>query len=179
MPTHFSILAWRIQWTEELHGQQSMGSQRVRHDWSDLAAELKEHDWVCLNQGWGGPKLVLALDFLSKLWKGKFFRQFYHSNKNILECKMWQKQFPTWALYTPASPNGTTGKKSRRLLCYSLMQCVSCCFSWSELLVSLLFKPGLPRWLSDKEATCRAGDSGSISRLGRFPGAGTHSSVLS
>ena len=113
MATHFSILAWRIQWTEELHGQQSMGSQRVRHNWSDLAAELKEHDWVCLNQGWRGAKLVLVLDFLSKLWKGKFSLQFYHSNKNILECKMWQKQFPTWALYTPASPDGTTGKKSR------------------------------------------------------------------
>ena len=30
--THSSILAWRIQWTEEPGGLQSMGSQRVRHD---------------------------------------------------------------------------------------------------------------------------------------------------
>ena len=30
--THFSILAWRIPWTEELDRVQSMGSQRVRHD---------------------------------------------------------------------------------------------------------------------------------------------------
>ena len=32
MATHSSILAWRIPWTEELGGPQSMGSQRVRHD---------------------------------------------------------------------------------------------------------------------------------------------------
>ena len=33
MATHCSILAWRIPWTEEPDGQQSMGSQRVGHDW--------------------------------------------------------------------------------------------------------------------------------------------------
>ena len=30
--THFRILAWRIPWTEEPGGLQSMGSQRVGHD---------------------------------------------------------------------------------------------------------------------------------------------------
>ena len=32
MATHSSILAWRIPWTEEPDGLQSMGSHRVRHD---------------------------------------------------------------------------------------------------------------------------------------------------
>ena len=32
MATYFSILAWRIPWTEELGGLQSTGSQKVRHD---------------------------------------------------------------------------------------------------------------------------------------------------
>ena len=32
MATHSSILAWRIPWTEEPGGLQSMGSQRGRHD---------------------------------------------------------------------------------------------------------------------------------------------------
>ena len=32
MATHSSTLAWRIPWTEESGGLQSMGSQRVRHD---------------------------------------------------------------------------------------------------------------------------------------------------
>ena len=30
--THSSILAWKIPWTEEPGGLQSVGSQRVRHD---------------------------------------------------------------------------------------------------------------------------------------------------
>ena len=33
MATHSSILAWKISWTEEPGGLQSMGSQRVGHDW--------------------------------------------------------------------------------------------------------------------------------------------------
>ena len=32
METHCSILAWRIPWTEEPGGLQSMGLQRVGHD---------------------------------------------------------------------------------------------------------------------------------------------------
>ena len=32
MATHSGILAWRIPWTEEPGGLQSMGSQGVRHD---------------------------------------------------------------------------------------------------------------------------------------------------
>ena len=32
MATHSSILAWKIPWTEEPCGLQSMGSQRAGHD---------------------------------------------------------------------------------------------------------------------------------------------------
>ena len=32
MATHSSILAWRIPWTEEPGGLQSMGSQRAGHN---------------------------------------------------------------------------------------------------------------------------------------------------
>ena len=43
MATHSSILTWRIPWTEEPAGLQSMGSQVVRHNWSDLAS----HTCLC------------------------------------------------------------------------------------------------------------------------------------
>ena len=33
MATHSSILAWQSPWTEEQSGVQSIGWQRVRHDW--------------------------------------------------------------------------------------------------------------------------------------------------
>ena len=43
MATHSNILAWKIPWTEE-HGRlQSMGSQRVGHDW---ATSLHLHCWM-------------------------------------------------------------------------------------------------------------------------------------
>ena len=38
MTTHSSVLAWRIPGTGEPGGLSSMGSHRVRHNWSDLAA---------------------------------------------------------------------------------------------------------------------------------------------
>ena len=34
MATYSSILAWEIPWTEEHGGLQSMGLQRVRHNWA-------------------------------------------------------------------------------------------------------------------------------------------------
>ena len=34
MAVHSSLLAWRIPWTEEPGGIQSMGSKTVRHDWA-------------------------------------------------------------------------------------------------------------------------------------------------
>ena len=37
MATHSSVLAWRIPGMGEPGGLPSMGSHRVRHDWSDLA----------------------------------------------------------------------------------------------------------------------------------------------
>ena len=33
MTTHSRILAWKLLWTEEPDGIQSIGSQRVEHDW--------------------------------------------------------------------------------------------------------------------------------------------------
>ena len=46
MASHSIILAWRIPWTEEPSGLQSMGSQRVRHDYKDthrLKANIPNH----------------------------------------------------------------------------------------------------------------------------------------
>ena len=42
MAPYSSILAWRIPWTEKPGGLQSMGSQRVRHDWRSNTP------WICL-----------------------------------------------------------------------------------------------------------------------------------
>ena len=47
MAPHSSILAWRIPWTEEPGGLQSMGLQRVGHDWAPNAFTFMcSSDWV-------------------------------------------------------------------------------------------------------------------------------------
>ena len=43
MATHSSILAWRIPWTEEPGGLQSMEWQRVRHGWATKPHMLYVH----------------------------------------------------------------------------------------------------------------------------------------
>ena len=64
MAPHSSTLAWKIPWTEEAGGRQSMGSQRVGHDWATLLSLFTFTHWrrkwqptpVFLpreSQGWG------------------------------------------------------------------------------------------------------------------------------
>ena len=50
MATHFSVLAWRIPGTGEPGGLPSLGSHRVGHDWSDLAAAewYNQHFWLLI-----------------------------------------------------------------------------------------------------------------------------------
>ena len=59
MATHSSILAWRIPWTVEPGRLQSIGLQRIRHNWSDLA---------CVHLR-GGKYIVLLFEFIFlQLW---------------------------------------------------------------------------------------------------------------
>ena len=46
MATHSSVLAWRIPGMGEPGGLPSMGSYRVRHDWSNLAAAALLLEWT-------------------------------------------------------------------------------------------------------------------------------------
>ena len=48
MAIHSSILAWKIPWTEEPGRLQSMGSQRVGHDWATNTFALL-NEWVELD----------------------------------------------------------------------------------------------------------------------------------
>ena len=56
MATRSSILAWRIPWTDKSGRLWSIGLQRVRHDWSNLAST---HTAACgmlrTETGWPGP----------------------------------------------------------------------------------------------------------------------------
>ena len=88
MATHSRILAWTIPWTEEPGGLQSMGSQRVRHDWAThtftlgsigfhLSLETKKHVGSLIHlrkqplwhrfHFWG--HMVLTTGKMRKLWE--------------------------------------------------------------------------------------------------------------
>ena len=66
MATHSSILAWKIQWTEEPNRLQSTGPQRVGQDWATSLTSLKEYSALwntqLLPQGW----ITFFIPFLSK-----------------------------------------------------------------------------------------------------------------
>ena len=63
MATHSSVLAWRIPGTGEPGGLLSVGSHRVRHDWSDLAA-AQVSGKLCYNQ----CEIHLSLSFPPSLF---------------------------------------------------------------------------------------------------------------
>ena len=53
MATHSSVLAWRIPWTEKPGRLRSMGSHRVGHNWSDLAAPpISKYFFLPYPRGW-------------------------------------------------------------------------------------------------------------------------------
>ena len=62
MATHSSILAWRIPWTEEPGRLQSMGSQKVRHDWATFT-------FTCCPEAGAGSSSRHLLQHLPQLSK--------------------------------------------------------------------------------------------------------------
>ena len=58
MAPHSSTLAWKIPWTEEPGRLQSMGSQRVRHDW----ATYFHFSHPCTGEGNGNPLQCSCLE---------------------------------------------------------------------------------------------------------------------
>ena len=55
--THSSTLAWKIPWIEEPGSLQSMGSQRVRHDWATDYERRNVRAWSGMDSGKSGLKL--------------------------------------------------------------------------------------------------------------------------
>ena len=73
MATHSSTLAWKIPWIDKPGGLQSMGSQRVRHDWATNTHRLvSSHNTITL-------KINEKQIFLAhRKWKGE---NILHSSK--------------------------------------------------------------------------------------------------
>ena len=74
--THSSILAWEIPWTEEPGGLQSVGSQRVRHDWAHTQGifEVSYHYYLLIFEfpAWHTPSNLSSF-FVSCYISQKFY----------------------------------------------------------------------------------------------------------
>ena len=116
MATHSSILAWKMPWTEEPGGLQSMGSQRVGKTAKEAHTQLPATHWTPYKH---------YLRFPSK-------------------CKV----------QSPTSWQGNWG--SERL----------------QNVYALIWLPGFPDGLSDKESACDAADTGLIPGSRRSLGGG-------
>ena len=96
MATHSRSLSWRIPWTEELDGLQSMESQRVRHDWmtSKIWNEV-EHLLILLRFAFLSLSIVhlyfqpiFSIDLLE--FFSSIFRSFYLCLRGI--CFLYKLQ---------------------------------------------------------------------------------------
>ena len=73
MATNSTILAWKIPWTEEPGRLQSMGSQRVGHDWVTslslwgLLRQVRPGQAHCLF-GWTQSQLIGDPTYILKIW---------------------------------------------------------------------------------------------------------------
>ena len=83
MATHCSILTWRIPWAEGSGGLQSMGLQRVRHRWSDLA-----HNRTSLFSA------LYAWYWECRLYGGRRHEPYHVMEKNIL----WPSNVKSWPI---------------------------------------------------------------------------------
>ena len=70
MATHSNILAWRIPWTEEPGGLQSMGSQRIGHGLATKQQQGQEQVSLSFRTQWG-PSSQISDSFLPVATRGR------------------------------------------------------------------------------------------------------------
>ena len=75
MAPHYSTLAWKIPWTEEPGGLQSMGSRRVRHNW---ATSLSLFTFLHWRRKWQPTPVLLP---------GKS-----HGWRSLVGCNPWGRE---------------------------------------------------------------------------------------
>ena len=85
MATHSSVLAWRIPGAVKPGGLPSMGSHRVRHDWSDLAAAAAAAaNWL----EWKISFIYVFNNLFRSIWK-----KFLQYKKYLLNWYIWSFYF--------------------------------------------------------------------------------------
>ena len=142
MAIHSSVLAWRIPGTGEPGGLPSMGSHRVRHDWSDLAAAAAA--WKCrfkykpMQKG----ENLLPMSQETSIQYFLFVRPLTYPASCVAQgvCSSGRRERglrrgtvpPSWPLSSPPlSPLFTLSCSPKKMLLFLLMlqqRCPSCSF---------------------------------------------------
>ena len=130
MATHSSILAWRTPWAEEPGRLQSMGSQRVRHNWESLACKQAEKStepkhfqkslliyfWNCiyLHQRW--YLLLLSLFWPTKFPTRWYQKPFWYWTWHCATTEHGRHRVPLPTIHLPANQNLSQVTSPRRIL---------------------------------------------------------------
>ena len=126
MATHSSILAWRTPWTEEPGGLPSIGSQRVRHDWSPWARthalNIILSALPALPTWWFMRQEVLAP------WKR--IPQGYHSLANLIKVMEGRHRLTSTSEGLGLPQRFTASLTTLLLFPFPGYRC--CCFSFSK-----------------------------------------------
>ena len=99
METHSSVLAWRIPGTGEPGGLPSMGSHKVGHNWSDLAAAAAaQNDYM-----WGisAQFVMYVLSTDHSLWPRLPTKLFLKYIKDVNKHLFWHRQLLSMAMASP------------------------------------------------------------------------------
>ena len=125
MATQSSVLAWRIPGTGEPGGLPSMGSHRVGHDWSDLAAAAIQETWV-RSLGWEDPlEKELATHSSILAWRIP-----WTEDTGGLQSKVFQRVGQDWATNT-----FKTSLLAQTVKCLSAMRGTQVCSVGGEALL--------------------------------------------
>ena len=142
MATHSSVLAWRIPGTGEPGGLPSVGSHRVGHDWSDLAAAAAAPMYTPTNTA----QVLLVLYILTNIyyilsfwWQANRYEVISYGNSDLHYLKDYWCRAP---FHTPIGNLHTFfGTMSIQILCSFIW------FSARNLQVPSIFNILTPYWI--------------------------------
>ena len=158
---HSSTLAWKIPWTEEPGGLQSMGSLRVRHDWATSLLLFTFMHWR--------RKLQPTPVFLPGESQGP---------GSLVGCRLWGlTESDNWSDLAAAAVAAVRASLIAQLVKNppAMQETTVWFLSREDPRQDKLHTPlflGFPCGSAGKESACNVGDLGSTPGFGRSPGEG-------